>query len=226
MKTNAGKIFVSALVLTLGIFSWPLVSQGANAPKDPTVEDCVERMGLSEEKCTEMIEKFKNMTSEERAKMRPQGLPERGLGRPLGAGGEGDESGRLPMRKGAGLSNVADIETQIEKAKNARSAREEKFSQMKERMEKIVEYLKAQDVGTTEAEKNISTFEEKAANVIGAYDTYIQALEDDRDNNDGEFTDAAREAREKIRELSTDLRKFFRDTLLAGLRSQVEQLAE
>ena len=28
-------------------------------PKEPTVDDCVERMGFSEEKCTEMIEKFK-----------------------------------------------------------------------------------------------------------------------------------------------------------------------
>jgi len=225
MKLEANKIFVSALVLTLGIFSWPLVSRGADAPREPTVKNCVERTGFSEEKCTEMIKKFKNMTPEDRAKMRPQGSPGGGAGHPPGAGGE-SEGGRPPVKEVAGLGDTADIETQIERAKSAGSVREEKFSQMKERMEKIVEYLKSQDVDTTEAESNIGTFKEKAASVLGAYNVYIAALEDSRDTNDGKLTDAAREAREKIRELSVDLRKFFRDTLLAGLRSQVEQLAE
>ncbi|MFA6193293.1 MAG: hypothetical protein WC726_00315 [Parcubacteria group bacterium] len=225
MKIKVGKIFVSVLVLTLGLFSGSLVSRGASAPKEPTVDDCVERMGLSEEKCTEMIEKFKNMTPEERAKMRPQGSPEGGSGRPPGVSGEG-EIGRPPMKEGAGLGDTSNIDAQIEKAKNARSAREERFSQMEEKMEKIVEYLKSHDVGTTEAENNISTFREKAADVLGAYETYIAALEDSRDDNSGKITDAAREAREKIRELSDDLKDFFRDTLLAKLRDQINQLAE
>jgi hypothetical protein len=159
---------------------------------------------------------------------RPANLrPEAGR-RPPGSGNEDERPlGQEPPReKNGGLGEAGDIEAQIEKAENARSAKEAKFSQMKERMEKIVEYLKTQDVDTTEAENNSSTFEEKAASVLGAYDAYIAALEDSRDTNDGKFTDAASEAREKIRELSADLRKFFRDTLLASLRSQIDKLAE
>lgn len=224
MKFRTDKIFVSVLVLTAGIFFWPIVSWGANTPKEPTVADCVERMGFSEEKCTEMIEKFKNMTPEGRSKMRPQGSPGGETGRPPGANGEGEE--RPSMEEGAGLSDTVDIETQIERAKSARTAREEKFSQMKARMEKIVEYLTSQNVDTSETESNISTFKEKATNILSAYDAYIAALEDSRDNNDGKLTDAAREAHDKIRELSMDLKDFFRSTLFAGLRSQVEHLAK
>lgn len=224
MKPKTNKIFVSALVLIVGIFSWPIVSQGANAPKEPTVEDCVERMGLSEEKCEEMIEKFKNMKPEDRAKMGPQGSQGGGAGRPSSA--KMEEGERPPIKEGAGQGNFVDIETQIERAEKAKSTREEKFSQMEDRLKKIVEYLESQNVDTSEAESNISAFKEKTANILSAYDTYIAALEDSRDNNDGKLTDAAREAREKIKELSDDLRKFFRETLLPHLRTQIEQLAK
>lgn len=220
------KILFSISVVALGMFFLPAVSRGANVPKEPTVEDCVERMGLSEEKCTAMIEKLKNMTPEERAKMRPQGSPGDGTGRPSGVSGE-DGNERPPIKEGAvPVRDTADIDTQIERAKRARSAKEERFSKMEGKMEKIVEYLKSQNVDTSEAKINTSTFKEKAANILSAYDAYIAALEDSRDNNDGKLTDVVQEARDKIRELSADLREFFRDTLLVKLRYQINQLAE
>jgi len=181
-------------------------------------------MGLSEEKCTEMIEKFKNTTPEDRAKMGPQGSRGGGAGRPPGAKEEKGE--RPPMKEGVELEDSVDIETQIERAEKAKSAREEKFTQMEERLEKIAEYLKSQDIDTSEAGSNISAFKEKAVNVLSAYDAYITALEDSRDNNEGKLTDAASEARDKIRELSADLKEFFRNTLLVKLRSQIDQLAK
>jgi hypothetical protein len=220
------KILVSISVVALGMFFLPAVSRGANVPKEPTVDDCVERMGLSEEKCTEMIEKLKNMTPEERAKMRPQGFPGDGAGRPPGVSGESG-SERLPIKKDAvPARDTADINMQIERTKSARSAREERFSQIEEKMEKIAEYLKSQNIDTSETESNINTFKEKTTDILSAYDAYIAALKDSWDNNDGKLTDAAREAREKIRELSVDLKEFFRDTLLAKLRYQIDQLAE
>lgn len=218
------KILFSISVVALGMFFLPAVSHGANAPKEPTVKDCVERTGLSEEKCTEMIEKFKNTKPEEGAKMGPQGSRGGGAGRPPGAKEEKGE--RTPMKEGAGLGDSVDIETQIERAEKAKSAREEKFTQMEERLEKIMEYLKSQNIDTSEAGSNISAFKEKAVNILSACDTYIAALEDSRDNNEGRLTDAAREARDKIRELSDDLRKLFRETLLPNLKSQIEQLAK
>jgi hypothetical protein len=220
------KILVSISIVALGMFFLPAISRGANVPKEPTVEDCVERMGLSEEKCTAMIEKLKNMTLEERAKMRPQGSPGGGAGRPPGVSGESG-SERLPIKEVAvPAKDTADIDTQIERAKRARSAKEERFSKMERKMEKIVEYLNSQNVDTSEAESNISTFKEKTANILSTHDAYITALEDSRDNNAGKLTDAAREASNKIRELSVDLKEFFRDTLLVKLRSQIDQLAE
>lgn len=222
------KILVSISVVALGMFFLPAVSRGANVPKEPTVEDCVERMGLSKEKCTAMIEKFKNMTPEERAKMRPQGSPGDGAGRPPSSGNKGERPSEQepPREKSGGLGEAGDIETQIENTKSMKIAREEKISQIEERMEKIVEYLKSQNVDTSEAENNISAFKEKATDILSAYDAYIAALENSMDNNDGKLTDAAREAREKIRELSIDLKEFFRDTLLVNLRSQIDKLAE
>lgn len=223
MKLKADKILISVFILIAGMFFWPIASRGANAPKEPTVEDCVEHMGISEEKCIEMIEKFKNMTPEERAKIGPsQG------GGPPSAGGE---NGRSPMREppkreNDSLGGAVDIETQIENAKSMMSAEEEKFSQMEEKMGKIVEYLKSQNVDTSEAESSINTFKEKAANILSAYDAYIAALDDSRDNNDGKPTDAMQQARDKIRELSADLTDFFRDTILKSLRSQITQLAQ
>ena len=224
MKPEVNKIFVSTLVLTLGIFSWPVASRGASAPKEPTVEDCVERTGLSEEKCSEMIEKFKNMTPEERAKMGPQGSRGGGAGRPPSAEREKEE--RPPMKESAELGDSVDIETQIERAEKAKSTREGKFSQMEERLEKILEYLKSQGIDISEAESNVNILKEKAANILSACDAYVAALEVSRDNNEGKLTDAAREAREKIRELSDDLRKFFRETLLPNLKSLIEKLSD
>lgn len=221
---NRDKILVSISVVALGMFFLPAVSRGANAPKEPTVADCVERMGFSEEKCEEMIEKFKNTTPEDRAKMRPQGSPGAGTGRPPGA--KVEEGERPPMKESAGLGNSVDIETQIERAEKAKSAREEKFSQMEERLEKILEYLKSQNIDISEAENNLNTLKEKAANILSAYDAYIATLEDSRDTNDGKLTDAAREEREKIKELSDDLKEFFRNTLLVKLRYQINQLTE
>ncbi|MFA5926450.1 MAG: hypothetical protein WC831_06030 [Parcubacteria group bacterium] len=223
------KILFSLSVIVLGMFFLPAVSRGASAPKEPTVEDCVEHMGFSEEKCTEMIEKFKNTTPEDRAKMRPQGSSGDGAGRPPGSGNNESarpSEGKPPEERNSDLGNTVEIETQIENTKSMKSAREEKFLQMEKRMEKIVEYLKSQNVDTSEAESNIITFKEKATNILSTYDAYIAALGDSRDNNGGKLTDAAREVREKIRELSSDLKEFFRNTLLVKLRSQIDQLAE
>lgn len=225
MKQKNKIIGLSAAVCMLVIFS-PKVSLGMINPEEITVENCVKRTGLTEEKCQEMIDKFNNMTDEEKEAMRSRipGGEQGRLGGEPPKGGEGPKSDKKSEEKNPG-ENASSLEEQIKRAQRMKEQKENQFSRIEKRVEKIIEFLKSKDVDTTEIETSLGTFKEKAEAVLGAFDTYIQFLENSK--TDTTITaDILKEKRAEIKNLIKELTSFYRDALREKIKNSLDKLEQ
>ena len=170
--------------------------------------------------------KIQDMTPEDRAKMRPQGSPGGGAGRPPSAERGKEEAPSVDERK----RRIGRFRRHRNADRKSRKSEERATRKIFPDERKNGENRRISEVPGCRYDRSgkqyqyISRKKQQTCSVRMIHISRL--LKDSRDRNSGEITDAAREAREKIRELSDDLREFFRNTLLAGLRSQIDQLVK
>jgi hypothetical protein len=98
----------------------------------------MQRMGFTEEKCQEMIDKFKNMTPEEMAKRRPSQDEQSSQGQPMGSGKPdvfGDRAGNQPS---INTDSASRIEARV--GKISKNSKEAQFAQIENRINTLIEF--------------------------------------------------------------------------------------
>ena len=208
----------------MGAGFYPIFA-GASDFREPSVADCVERMGMSEEKCAEMIEKMKNMTSEEREAMKQRG-PADGQNQPPKNFNENNKSldnGKKPVARNENMSGS--IEAQLKMAEQIKNEKEERFSRTEERIQAIIDFLKSKDINTDGLEENLAELKNKADAVVKAFDEYIVILKNNSASDD-ELQIEITAVRAKIRALSIDMADFYRSTLRENIRLKLEELKD
>lgn len=214
MKIRKSKLFLA--IAAASIFIFPSVSLGTETREAPTIAGCIEKTGMSEEKCAEMITNFKNRKPPE-GKMggKNPGKP------PMGKGLENIRGGSHPQN-----INTNNEDNQIENAKKMKENREAKFNRTKERIQKLIDYIKSEGIDTSEIENNLSTFKEKADEILSAFDTYIQALENYKSDNSDDNSAKIKDARENIRTLSEKLTAFYQSNIRETIKNLIDQVEE
>lgn len=233
MQKKNKRIGLLAILAIVAVFS-PEILLGATAPTLPeeiTVENCVKRMGFTEEKCQEIVDKFNNMTDEEKAAMKSR-RPENMQGRPDNMPPRGNSmDGKKPEGDGNKLGNdeIAEgnggVENQIRKTQQMREQKANQFSKIEKRVEKMIEFLQSKDVDTTEIEANLNTFKEKAETILSAIDTYIESLQN-KETDTATTVNNSKEEREKVKTLTKELIGFYRDTLRKNIEEALNKLED
>jgi hypothetical protein len=216
MRTEISKKFVS--LLAVGFFAFPILVWGASDFKEPTVSDCVERAGFSEEKCSEMLEKMKDMGAGERGAIQPGGS-KNGQNEPSGNFSRGEEQSQNVSKSDLGGGKMV----RGERTERIRAEEEQRFSRMGERIEKIINFLESKGINVDELKENLETFADKADAVLGAIDDYISILKNAQDD-DSAIEEKIKEARGKIHTLMEELKNFYQLTLKENLKSKLEEL--
>jgi hypothetical protein len=214
MKTQKLKLFIVTAVASMIIF--PSVSIGAETREAPTVADCVEKTGKSDSECAEMINNFKNR-------------------RPPGGEIGNRDSGKPPMEKNLenirGGShpqniNMGSIDNRIENAKKMKDDKKKRFAQTEEKIQKLIDYIKSQNIDTAEIENNLAAFKEKADEILSAFDTYIQALKNYKSDDSSDNSAKIRDARENIRTLSGKLAAFYRSSIREAIKTLIDRVED
>lgn len=204
------------------IFFVPFLALSATSTSTvPTVDDCVSHTGMTKEKCTEMMNNFKNPTSGGVAKMES---PQNGT----------SNQKQTPSARGdstAGQVTVdaaSTIDAKIEKVTNVKAQKADQFSQIENRIEKIIEFLKSKDIDTTEIENDLTTFKSKATLVTEAFDSYIQALTDSKTSTTTAETTtiSTNDNQTKIKTLTDDLVDFYNSTFRVSLNTAIEKITQ
>lgn len=222
---------IAVSLVALASFIAPLVALAATGMGTPTVEDCVSRTGQTKEQCTEMINKFKNMSPSDVANMKP----------PSGATGKqmpsGETTGQMPALKSGDETPVKpnntvdttqvanNIDTKIEGATRMRAEKEQQFIQAESRVEKIIEFLKSKSIDTAEIESNLEVFKTKATAVLGAFDGYVQALNNSKTDTSETASVAVQNAQTQIKTTVTDLVDSY-GTLRNSLSAAIEKITQ
>ncbi|NTV41421.1 MAG: hypothetical protein HGA61_04070 [Candidatus Moranbacteria bacterium] len=235
-QDSAKKLSIVFVVAVINLV--PFLALGATSMSSvPTIDDCVSKTGQTRAQCTEMINKFKNMSPSDAASVKP---PSGATGKQAPSGGTIGQA-QSPTNGTAGTSDVKPspgaavsasdgnvIDNSIEKATNSKIKKTDQFSQTENRIEKIIEFLKSKNINTTEAENNFAIFKSKAELILNAFDTYIQALNNVKNStvtseNSVTPTD---DAKAQIRALTDDLISFYNATLRLSLDTDIEQITQ
>jgi len=217
-QKNAIKVSLVAFVS----FIAPLVALAATSMGTPTVEDCVSRTGQTKAQCTEMINKFKNMSPSDVANMKP---PSGATGKQMPALKNGDAP---PVKQNDTIDTTriaSDIDAKIERATRMRAEKEQQFIQAESRVEKIIEFLKSKSIDTTEIESNLEIFKTKATAVLSAFDEYIQALNNSKTNTSETASAAVQSTQTQIKTTVTDLVSSY-GTLRNSLSAAIEKITQ
>lgn len=195
--------FLTIATLILAI-SYSVKAADSNPP-EPTVEGCVEKTGLSEEKCEKMIEKMKNRKPGDRERMTK--------------GGPKDPNESKEVSENT-------IERELRMAEKMKEWKENKFSKTETVIEKIIEFLKSKGIDTNTIEENLETLKNKYSAILDVVDDYISILEELESSDATELSDEAKEIKEKIKDLMDNLRDFYKNTLRDNIKTQVDKLYE
>ncbi len=136
-------IFLTILITTTTVVMFaPLFVLGAtNGPGNMTVDDCVSRTRQTKEQCSEMVNKFKNMTDDERTKMTsPQGGQMK-----IPGGSTSNENPSISKEGSKSDSSIANNDGLIEKASRMKAEKESQFKQIEKRIAKIIEFLNSKN---------------------------------------------------------------------------------
>jgi len=187
-------------------------------PLKPTVAECVEKTGFTEEKCTGMITEMKNKKPGE------GGMRQGGPGGPSKDGGN-----KPPMNEDSSDNSSNVIERELEMANRMKTREENRFSRTETRVEKIIEFLNSKDVediNTDDIKADLETFKNKTDAILNALDTYIGKLEDLQDDDATELSNDVKEAKTNIKDLLDDLRDFYKNTLRVDIKEQLDLLRD
>ncbi len=211
---------IAISLVALVSFIAPSVSLAATGMGTPNVEDCVSRTGQTKEQCAEMINKFKNMSPSDVASMKP---PSGATGKQMPTLKNGDASPVKPNEAIDATRVASDIDAKIERATRMRAEKEQRFIQARSRIEKIIEFLKSKSVDTTEIESNLDVLKTKATAVLGAFDGYVQALNNSKtDTSETAFT-TVQSTQAQIKTAITDLMDFYH-TLRTSLNTAISKI--
>ncbi|TSC94852.1 MAG: hypothetical protein Athens101428_134 [Candidatus Berkelbacteria bacterium Athens1014_28] len=222
---------IAISLVALVSFITPSVSLAATGMGTPTVEDCVSRTGQTKAQCTEMINKFKNMSPSDAENMKlPSGatekqMPSEGTTGQMPASKKGDASSVKPNNAIDSNQVVSDIDAKIERATRIRVEKEQQFIQVENRVEKIIEFLKSKNIGTTEIESNLDIFKTKAISVLGAFDEYVQALSSSKTDISETAPAAVQSTQAQIKMTITDLINSY-GTLRNSLSASIEKITQ
>jgi hypothetical protein len=207
-QKNSIEISLVALIS----FIAPLVALAATGMGTPTVEDCVSRTGQTKAQCTEMINKFKNMSPSDAANMKP----------PSGA-----TENQMPALKSGDTAPTkpSDIDAKIERTTRIRAEKERQFIQVESRVEKIIEFLKSKNIDATEIESNFEILKTKATAVLNAFDAYAQALVDSKTDTSETASATVQSAQTQIKTTITDLVGSY-GTLRNSLSAAIEKITQ
>jgi hypothetical protein len=223
---------IAILLAAFVSFIIPSVSLAATGMGIPTVEDCVSRTGQTKEQCTEMINKFKNMSPSDAENMKP----------PSGATGKqipsGETNGQVPASKNGDTSLVksnndidatqvatSDIDAKIERVTKKRVEREQQFIQAENSVEKIIEFLKSKSVDTTEIESNFDVLKTKTTAVLDAFDGYVKALNNSKTDTSETASATVQSAKAQIKTTITDLVSSY-GALRNSLSTAIEKITQ
>lgn len=219
---------IEILLVVLASFIAPLVALAATGMGTPTVDDCVSRTGQTKAQCTEMINKFKNMSPSDAANMKP---PSGATGKQMPSGGT---TGQMPALKSDDATPVKpndttqianDIDAKIERATRMRAEKEQQFIQAESRIEKIIEFLKSKSIDTAEIESDLEIFKTKATAVLSAFDAYAQALGNSKTDTSETASTAVQNAQTQIKTTVADLMSSY-GALRNSLSAAIEKITQ
>ena len=217
-------IFLAISITTTAIaMSAPLFVLGAtNGPGNMTVDDCVSRTGQTKEQCSEMISKFKNMTDEERAKMTPSQSGQ------MKMPGSSTSNENPSISKEVSKSNPAGANNSglIEKASRMKAEKESQFDQIEKRIAKIIEFLNSKNIESDQINNDFEMFKEKASSVLTAFDAYIEALNESKNNLAESSATSLQDVRSQIESAMKNLTDFYSTTLRNDLNSAISKLQQ
>lgn len=198
-----------ALLMQSVILGTALALPAYAAMQVPTVADCVERTGKTEDDCKEMILRFG------RDSRPPEGAPQEGMPEGQNKGGKqqsGDDADR--------------IETASERTARMRADRERRYVRMQERISKIITYLDEQGAETAAVKGYLETFKAKVTDILGAYDVYLAALKTYEGDGSVANKAAVGDAKETLRVRIIDTGEYYRSMIMPALRSLIDALPE
>lgn len=210
-RENISLIFTTCFVIIMA--SYPLISFGFGTP---SIGLCMERTGLTEEQCQEKMKNFGNMSLQEKMKMKNKSTDN--------VVKDNSSSATSKNSTAKIIDNSIVIENKIKEVQRIKTEKEKQFTQILEKVQKITNFLRSNNVDISEIEKNTSTFDEKASNVIGAYEKYIGLLKENQ-NTEMLTSDMAQEVRKMIGRLTNELVVFSRTTLQENLRLQIRNIS-
>jgi hypothetical protein len=213
---------IKVLLVALVYFITPLVTLAATSMGTPTVEDCVSRTGQTKAQCTEMINKFKNMSPSDAANMKP---PSGATGKQIPVLKSGDATLVKPNDTIDTTRVASDIDAKIERATRMRTNKEQQFIQAESRVEKIIEFLKSKSIDTAEIESNLEIFKTKATAVLSSFDVYAQALVNSKTDTSETASAAILSAQTQIKTAMTYLVGSY-GTLRNNLSVAIEKITQ
>lgn len=202
-QKNIFSVFSTGLIFIMASYPW--ISSGFFVP---SVSLCVEKTGLTEAECEEKLKNFGQLSTQQKLEMKNEVLGGKAADKNSATGTRQDNSSNKTT------NNSVTIQERSEKAQEIRNKRKEQFAQVAGKAEKIRDFLRSKRVDVAEIEKNIETFKEKYAQVLGAYDAYAELSEADLTGN-------AAPSALKIRKALDDLIVFYRTTLRESMHRQL-----
>jgi len=229
---NGTKVKNIGIFTTIGI-GWFLFASSSFAQEAPTVEGCVEKTGKTVAECTKMIENMKSMPNGDMGRGRGMmgGTPPNMKGGtppnieggsfPQGRGGEE----RPPKDIFSRENNGDEIDTLIQKAEEWKTKELKMLNRIKKRIQKIINFLDSEDLETSEIEENLDEFSDKITVISNAFESYIEALNDDK--TDGvASSDESIAARAKIKKLMKEMLDYYRGTVRENIKTQLDKLED
>ncbi|MGW8185551.1 MAG: hypothetical protein ACWGHO_05595 [Candidatus Moraniibacteriota bacterium] len=208
---NISLLFTTCLISIMA--SYPLISFSFGIP---SVDLCMEKTGLTEEQCQEKMKNFGDMSLQEKIEMKNE----------LMGNAAKDISSSTDLKNSAAkiIDNSVVIESKIKEVQRIKIDKEEKFAQILEKALKIKDFLQSNNVDVSGIEKDISMFNEKSSNVIGAYDKYIRLLKESQ-NTGISTSKMEQQERRMIGRLTGELVVFSRIILQENLRLQIRSIS-
>jgi len=213
---------IMPIIATIAMPTLLFASSVTNGPGNMTVDDCVSRTGKTKEQCSEMINKFKDMTDEERAKMTP---PQSGQMKMSGSSTSNENRGIL---KEGSKSNSPGAKNDglIERASRIKAEKESQFDQIEKRIAKIIEFLNSKNIESDQISNDFEIFKEKIVSVLTAFDVYIEALNEDKNNSTDSSAASSQDARLQIESAMKNLADFYNTTLRNDLSLTIDKLRQ
>jgi hypothetical protein len=218
MKTKQNKMIVSAVFAS---FFWVAVFYQVvsamslpsmdNLVKMPTVQDCVQTMGMTEAECQELVASFGGDISGDVTE--PQAEAQ-GQTAPLGGGNA--TIGAKPTL-GSGKATSANF-------KNMKQKKERSLTEVETRIEKIIEFSQTKDADIEPLRGNLSVFREKQQAVSDEYDTLADYLANAEKNSLEVDQQIVNEHQATIKIKAQELIEFFRTTIKPSAQELIAKI--